>query len=426
MPEEEKMKILIVGAGGREHAIAWKLSQNKDVEKIFIAPGNAGAELLEIAENVELKGIQEYIEFAKENGIDLTIVGSEELLVQGIVDEFKKNGLKIFGPDKKAAVLEGSKAYSKDFMKKYGIKTAVYEIFDNSEKAKEFLNNWKDFPVVIKASGLAAGKGVIIAQNLDEAVKAVEDIMVDEKFGNAGSKVVIEEYLDGVEASILSFTDSKVILPLLSAKDHKKIGENETGLNTGGMGAISPNPYVTDEVFEEFKKNIMEPTLKGIHSEGMDFAGVIFFGLMITKKGVYLLEYNMRLGDPETQAVLPLLETDMVEMIKSAFEKKLSEVKVVWKKQSSCCVVAVAGGYPEKYNKGDKISGLSSVGENGEILFICGAKKENDDFVTSGGRVLNVVGFGNTLEEAREHAYTSLKKIHFENMYFRNDIGKIR
>ena len=356
----------------------------------------------------------------------MTIVGSEELLVQGIVDEFKKNGLRIFGPDKKAAVLEGSKAYSKDFMKKYGIKTAVYEIFDNSEKAKEFLNNWKDFPVVIKASGLAAGKGVIIAQNLDEAVKAVEDIMVDEKFGNAGSQVVIEEYLDGVEASILSFTDSNVILPLLSAKDHKKIGENETGLNTGGMGAISPNPYVTDEIFEEFKKNIMEPTLKGIHTEGMDFAGVIFFGLMITKKGVYLLEYNMRLGDPETQAVLPLLETDMVEIIKSAFDKKLSEVKVEWKKQSSCCVVAVAGGYPEKYNKGDKISGLSSVGENGEILFICGAKKENDDFITSGGRVLNVVGFGNTLEEAREHAYTSLKKIHFENMYFRNDIGKIR
>ena len=345
------MKILIVGAGGREHAIAWKLSQNKNVKKIFIAPGNAGAELLEITENVQLKGIQEYIDFAKKNGIDLTIVGSEELLVQGIVDEFKKNGLKIFGPDKKAAILEGSKAYSKDFMKKYGIKTAIYEIFDNSEKAKEFLNNWKDFPVVIKASGLAAGKGVIIAQNLDEAIKAVEDIMVDEKFGNAGSQVVIEEYLDGVEASILSFTDCNVILPLLSAKDHKKIGENETGLNTGGMGVISPNPYVTDEVFEEFKKNIMAPTLKGIQNEGMDFEGVIFFGLMITKKGVYLLEYNMRLGDPETQAVFPLLETDMLEIIKSSFAKKLSEVKVEWKKQYSCCVVASAGGYPEKYNK---------------------------------------------------------------------------
>ena len=426
MPEEEKMKILIVGAGGREHAIAWKLSQNKDVEKIFIAPGNAGAELLKIAENVELKGIQEYIDFAEKNEIDLTIVGSEELLVQGIVDEFKKNGLKIFGPDKKAAILEGSKAYSKNFMKKYGIKTAIYEIFNDSEKAKEFLNKWKDFPVVIKASGLAAGKGVIIAQNLDEAIKAVEDIMIDEKFGNAGNQVVIEEYLDGVEASILSFTDSKVILPLLSAKDHKKIGENETGLNTGGMGVISPNPYVTDEVFEEFKKNIMAPTLKGIQNEGMDFEGVIFFGLMITKKGVYLLEYNMRLGDPETQAVLPLLETDMLEIIKSSFAKKLSEVKVEWKKQYSCCVAASAGGYPEKYNKGDKISGLSDMGKSGEILFICGVRKENDDFVTSGGRVLNIVGFGKTLEEAREHAYSSMKKIHFDNMYFRKDIGQIK
>ena len=317
------MKILIVGAGGREHAIAWKLSQNEKVEKIFIAPGNACVEMLPNAESVNLGSIDEYISFAKDNNVELTVVGSEELLVQGIVDEFHKNGLKIFGPDKKAAILEGSKAYSKDFMKKYGIKTAVYEIFDNSEKAKEFLNNWKDFPVVIKASGLAAGKGVIIAQNLNEAIKTVEDIMVDEKFGNAGNQVVIEEFLDGVEASILSFTDSKVIVPLLSAKDHKKIGEDETGLNTGGMGVISPNPFVTDEIFEKFKSDIMEPTLKGMQAEGMDFAGVIFFGLMITKKGVYLLEYNMRMGDPETQAVLPLLENDLLELIEKSFEKKL-------------------------------------------------------------------------------------------------------
>ncbi|WP_299575752.1 phosphoribosylamine--glycine ligase, partial [uncultured Leptotrichia sp.] len=317
------MKILIVGAGGREHAIAWKLSQNEKVEKIFIAPGNACVEMLPNAESVNLGSIDEYISFAKDNNVELTVVGSEELLVQGIVDEFHKNGLKIFGPDKKAAILEGSKAYSKDFMKKYGIKTAVYEIFDNSEKAKKFLNNWKDFPVVIKASGLAAGKGVIIAQNLNEAIKAVEDIMVDEKFGNAGNQVVIEEFLDGVEASILSFTDSKVIVPLLSAKDHKKIGEDETGLNTGGMGVISPNPFVTDEIFEKFKSDIMDPTLKGMQSEGMDFAGVIFFGLMITKKGVYLLEYNMRMGDPETQAVLPLLENDLLELIEKSFDKKL-------------------------------------------------------------------------------------------------------
>ena len=418
------MKILIVGAGGREHAIAWKLSQNEKVEKIFIAPGNACVEMLPNAESVNLGSIDEYISFAKDNNVELTVVGSEELLVQGIVDEFHKNGLKIFGPDKKAAILEGSKAYSKDFMKKYGIKTAVYEIFDNSEKAKEFLNNWKDFPVVIKASGLAAGKGVIIAQNLDEAIKAVEDIMIDEKFGNAGNQVVIEEFLDGVEASILSFTDSKVIVPLLSAKDHKKIGEDETGLNTGGMGVISPNPFVTDEIFEKFKSDIMEPTLKGMQSEGMDFAGVIFFGLMITKKGVYLLEYNMRMGDPETQAVLPLLENDLLELIEKSFDKKLLEVKVNWKPLHSCCVVAAAGGYPENYRKGDEITGVLDFKETADNkVFICGAKVEDGKLLTNGGRVLNAVALGNTLEEAQKKAYELLKTINFEGMYFRKDIG---
>ena len=424
MLKEEMMKILIVGAGGREHAIAWKLSQNEKVEKIFIAPGNACVEMLPNAESVNLGSIDEYISFAKDNNVELTVVGSEELLVQGIVDEFHKNGLKIFGPDKKAAILEGSKAYSKDFMKKYGIKTAVYEIFDNSEKAKEFLNNWKDFPVVIKASGLAAGKGVIIAQNLNEAIKAVEDIMVDEKFGNAGSQVVIEEFLDGVEASILSFTDSTVIVPQLSAKDHKKIGEDETGLNTGGMGVISPTPFVTDEIFEKFKSDIMEPTLKGMQSEGMDFEGVIFFGLMITKKGVYLLEYNMRMGDPETQAVLPLLENDLLELIEKSFEKKLLEVKVDWKPLHSCCVVAAAGGYPESYKKGDEITGVLDFNETDDNkVFICGAKVESGKLLTNGGRVLNVVALGNTLEEAQKKAYELLKTINFEGMYFRKDIG---
>ncbi len=424
MLKEEMMKILIVGAGGREHAIAWKLSQNEKVEKIFIAPGNACVELLPNAESVNLGSIDEYISFAKKNNVELTVVGSEELLVQGIVDEFHKNGLKIFGPDKKAAILEGSKAYSKDFMKKYGIKTATYEIFDNSEKAKGFLNNWKDFPVVVKASGLAAGKGVIIAQNLDEAIKAVEDIMVDEKFGNAGSQVVIEEYLDGVEASILSFTDSKVIVPLLSAKDHKKIGEDETGLNTGGMGVISPNPFVTNEIFEKFESDIMKPTLKGMQAEGMDFAGVIFFGLMITKKGVYLLEYNMRMGDPETQAVLPLLENDLLELIEKSFDKKLSEIEVNWKPLHSCCVVAAAGGYPESYKKGDEITGVLDFTETDDKkIFICGAKIESGKLLTNGGRVLNAVALGNTLEEAQKKAYELLKTINFEGMYFRKDIG---
>ena len=420
------MKILIVGAGGREHAIAWKLAQNKNIEKIYIAPGNAGSELIDIAENVELGSIREYIEFAKNNNIDLTIVGSEELLVQGIVDEFKKNNLKIFGPDKKAAILEGSKVFSKDFMRKYGIKTADYKVFDNPDEAEKYLKNCEKekFPIVIKASGLAAGKGVIIAQNLKEAEEAVKEIMIDKKFSSSGNEIVIEEYLEGKEASILSFTDCNVILPLLSAKDHKKIGENETGLNTGGMGVISPNPYVTDEIFEEFKKNIMNPTLRGIREEGMDFEGVIFFGLMITKKGLYLLEYNMRMGDPETQAVLPLMETDLLELLEKSFDKRLSEAKIKWKPLHSCCVVAVAGGYPEKYNKGDVIFGIDSIGKNGELIFICGAKKEDNNFITSGGRVLNIVGLGKTLEEAQNYTYKAIKNINFENMYYRKDIGE--
>jgi len=420
------MKILIVGAGGREHAIAWKLAQNKNIEKIYIVPGNAGSELIDIAENVELGSIREYIKFAKNNNIDLTIVGSEELLVQGIVDEFKKNNLKIFGPDKKAAILEGSKVFSKDFMRKYGIKTADYKVFDNPDEAEKYLKNCEKekFPIVIKASGLAAGKGVIIAQNLKEAEEEVKEIMIDKKFSSSGNQIVIEEYLEGKEASILSFTDCNVILPLLSAKDHKKIGENETGLNTGGMGVISPNPYVTDEIFEEFKKNIMDPTLRGIREEGMDFEGVIFFGLMITKKGLYLLEYNMRMGDPETQAVLPLMETDLLELLEKSFDKRLSEAKIKWKPLHSCCVVAVAGGYPEKYNKGDVIFGIDSIGKNGELIFICGAKKEDNNFITSGGRVLNIVGLGKTLEEAQNSAYKAIKNINFENIYYRKDIGK--
>ena len=420
------MKILIVGAGGREHAIAWKLSQNEKVEKIYIAPGNACVKLLSNAENVDLKSIDEYIAFAKENNVDLTVVGSEELLVRGIVDEFNKNGLKIFGPDKKAAILEGSKAFSKDFMKKYGIKTATYEIFDDANKAIEYLNNYgeENFPIVVKASGLAAGKGVIIAQNLNEAITAVKEIMNDKKFGNSGEEVVIEEYLDGVEASILSFTDSKIIAPLLSAKDHKKIGEDETGLNTGGMGVISPNPYVTDEIFEKFKSNIMNPTLKGMQAEGMDFAGVIFFGLMITKKGVYLLEYNMRMGDPETQAVLPLLENDLLELIEKSFEKRLAEVEIKWKPLHSCCVVAAAGGYPESYKKGDEITGVLDFSETEDKkIFICGARVENGKLLTNGGRVLNAVALGNTLEEAQKKAYELLDTIKFDGMYFRKDIG---
>ena len=413
------MKILVVGSGGREHTICWKVSQNEKVEKVFCAPGNGGTAMLPKGENVNVKGIDELLEFALKEKIDLTIVGSEELLVDGIVDRFQEKGLKIFGPDQKAALLEGSKAYAKDFMKKYGVKTAAYEVFTEVEKAKEYIKTC-EFPLVVKASGLAAGKGVLICQNLEEALKAVDEIMVDKVFSSAGEKIVVEEFLDGVEASILSVTDSKVILPFISAKDHKKIGEKETGLNTGGMGTIAPNPYVTKEVYDAFINEIMNPTLEGIKAEGMNFAGVIFFGLMITNKGVYLLEYNMRMGDPETQVVLPLLESDFIELLESGLKGDLANADVKWSNKSACCVVLASGGYPEAYNKGYAITGIDKV-EN--MVFVAGAKLENGELLTSGGRVLNVVAIGDNLEDARAKAYADAEKIDFTGKYCRKDIG---
>lgn len=413
------MKILVVGSGGREHAICWKVSQNEKVEKVFCAPGNGGTAMLPKGENVNIKGIDELLEFALKEKIDLTIVGSEELLVDGIVDRFQEKGLKIFGPDKKAALLEGSKAYAKDFMKKYGVKTAAYEVFTEVDKAKEYIKTC-EFPLVVKASGLAAGKGVLICQNLDEALKAVDEIMVDKVFSAAGEKIVVEEFLDGVEASILSVTDSKVILPFISAKDHKKIGEKETGLNTGGMGTIAPNPYVTKEVYDAFINGIMNPTLEGIKAEGMNFAGVIFFGLMITDKGVYLLEYNMRMGDPETQVVLPLLESDFIELLESGLKGDLANADVKWSNKSACCVVLASGGYPEAYNKGYEITGIDKVDN---MVFVAGAKAEDGKLLTSGGRVLNVVAVGENLEDARAKAYADAEKIDFTGKYCRKDIG---
>ena len=413
------MKILVVGSGGREHAICWKVSQNEKVEKVFCAPGNGGTAMLPKGENVNVKGIDELLEFALKEKIDLTIVGSEELLVDGIVDRFQEKGLKIFGPDKKAALLEGSKAYAKDFMKKYGVKTAAYEVFTEVDKAKEYIKTC-EFPLVVKASGLAAGKGVLICQNLDEALKAVDEIMVDKVFSAAGEKIVVEEFLDGVEASILSVTDSKVILPFISAKDHKKIGEKETGLNTGGMGTIAPNPYVTKEVYDAFINGIMNPTLEGIKAEGMNFAGVIFFGLMITDKGVYLLEYNMRMGDPETQVVLPLLESDFIELLESGLKGDLANADVKWSNKSACCVVLASGGYPEAYNKGYEITGIDKVDN---MVFVAGAKAEEGKLLTSGGRVLNVVAVGENLEDARAKAYADAEKIDFTGKYCRKDIG---
>ena len=414
------MRVLIIGSGGREHAIAWKLSQNEKVEKIYAAPGNAGIDLLENGESINLTDTDEILNFAQENKIDLTLVGSEELLVKGIVDKFKEKNLRIFGPDMKAAMLEGSKVFSKKFMDKYGVKTGEYKSFSDSGEALKYLEEI-EYPVVVKASGLAAGKGVIIAQSKEEAQIAVREIMVDKKFNNAGDEVVIEEFLSGYEASILSFTDSKTILPMLAAKDHKKIGEGETGLNTGGMGVICPNPYVTKEVMEEFQTKILEPTLRGIKEEEMDFEGIIFFGIMITKKGVYLLEYNMRMGDPETQAVLPLLKNDLLDIIESCFEKKLYNQKLEWEDMYSCCVVAVSGGYPGEYKKGIEIS----LDKSNDLIFFGGTEKSGNKFLTSGGRVLNIVGKGKSLEDARKEAYENIKKVHFDGIYFRKDIGEI-
>ena len=412
------MKLLVTGAGGREHSIVWKLAQNSKVEKIYVCPGNAGCETVSIAENVNLKTIDEILVFAKENKIDLTILGSEELAVAGIVDRFAVEGLKVFGPHQAAAMLEGSKAIAKEFMKKYNVKTAAYETFDEYNKAKAYVETG-EFPVVIKASGLAAGKGVIIAQNLEEAIDALNDIMLDKKFGDSGNEVVIEEFLEGVEASILSIYDGERIIPFVSAKDHKKIGEKETGLNTGGMGVIAPNPYVTEEVNEAFYKDILNPTLEGLKAEYEFFAGIIFFGLMINKRGVYLLEYNMRLGDPETQVVLALMENDLLELIDKAMVGKMNEVEVKWANKSACCVVLAAEGYPEDYRKGDLITGTETV-EN--LVFMAGVKQDNG-FKTNGGRVLNVVALGDTLEEARKNAYADVDKIKFKGAYCRRDIG---
>ncbi|MCY6960485.1 phosphoribosylamine--glycine ligase [Clostridium brassicae] len=416
------MKILVVGSGGREHAIVWKVSQSSLVDKIYCAPGNGGTEVEDKCENVNISDIKELAKFAKEKEIDLTIVGPEVPLVEGIVDVFKENNLKIFGPSKKAAALEGSKIYSKDFMKKYKVKTAEYEVFDNSKEAFNYIKTCS-YPVVIKADGLAAGKGVIICQNEKEAEEAVKTLMLDDEFNGAGLKIVIEEFLEGVEASILSVTDGETIVPFISSKDHKQIFDGDKGPNTGGMGVIAPNPYCNEEVLDSFKKDILETTLKGIKEEKMDFVGTIFFGIMITKKGVYLLEYNVRMGDPETQAVLMLMESDYVQIMLKALNKELANYNVKWKKGASCCITLASGGYPGKYEKGFKISGIDKVQNK---VFVAGAKKSGDKLLTNGGRVLSVVASGETLQEAREKAYNDAEKISFEGVYYRKDIGVIR
>ncbi|MCR1950761.1 MULTISPECIES: phosphoribosylamine--glycine ligase [unclassified Clostridium] len=415
------MKILLIGSGGREHALAWKLAKSKKVERIFVAPGNGGTARENKCENINITDIDELLKFALDNSIDLTVVGPEDPLTNGIVDKFKMNGLKIFGPSGKAAMLEGSKSFSKDFMKKYGVKTAEYEVFHDVNKALDYLETCP-YPTVVKADGLAAGKGVAICENKEEAIDAVKSFMVDDIFNGAGQKIVIEEFLEGVEASILSITDGKTIIPFISAKDHKQIFDGGKGPNTGGMGVVAPNPYVTEEVLKDFEENIMNRTLVGIREEGFDYKGIIFFGLMITKKGSYLLEYNVRMGDPETQSVLNLMEGDLLELIEASLIENLKNTEVKWEKGACVNVVLASKGYPGSFPKGYEITIDDEIKDK---VFLAGAKLENGILKTNGGRVLSVVGFGETIEKAREDAYNTIEKVEFRDKYFRNDIGLI-
>ncbi|WP_050606936.1 phosphoribosylamine--glycine ligase [Clostridium niameyense] len=413
------MKVLIIGSGGREHAIAWAIAKNNKIENIYCVPGNGSTALEDKCKNINLSSNEEILKFAKENCIDLTIVGPEVPLIEGIVDEFKKSGLKIFGPSKNAALLEGSKAYAKEFMKKYNIKTAEYEVFTEKEKALKYLESC-EYPIVIKADGLAAGKGVVICKDIKESSKTIEEFMINDKFKGAGKKIVIEEFLQGHEASILSITDGKIIIPFVSSKDHKQIYDGSIGPNTGGMGVIAPNPYCTEKVLKDFNDNILNPTLRGIKEENLDFIGIIFFGIMITKKGTYLLEYNVRMGDPETQAVLPLMETDFVWLVEKALNKELKNINIEWKNAYSTCVVAASKGYPSKYEKGFIIDGIDKV----DLMFGAGVKLQQHKLVTSGGRVLCTQALGETLEESICKAYDKIKKINFQGIYYRKDIGK--
>ena len=416
------MKILVVGGGGREHAICWKLSNEKNVEKIYCAPGNPG--IAEVAECVNIgdSDIDKLAKFAKENEIDITVVGPEVPLVMGITDVFESQGLKVFGPNKKCARLEGSKAFSKDFMTRHNLPTAKYKEYTNIDKAIDDIDDF-GYPVVIKADGLAAGKGVIISENREDAIKTLKEMMNDKKFGTAGEKIVIEEFLSGIETSILAFVDNETIIPMVSAKDHKKVNDGETGLNTGGMGTFSPSEIYTYELSKEIKENILDKTLKGFQEDNLDFKGILFVGLMITKDGPKILEYNVRFGDPETQSVLFRLETDLSEIISAVINNKLKDIDIKYSDDSAICVMLTSGGYPESYEKGKLITGLDNLDKD-IVVFHSGTKLLDNKLVTNGGRVISITAKGKTVKEAGKKVYENIKKINFEGMYYRTDIWK--
>lgn len=418
------MKVLIVGGGGREHAIAWKVAQSKRVEKIYCAPGNAG--IAEYAECVSIGAMEfeKLAAFAKEKEIDLTVVGMDDPLVGGIVDVFEAEGLRVFGPNKAAAILEGSKAFSKDLMKKYNIPTAAYENFDNAESALAYLETVK-FPIVLKADGLALGKGVLICNTLEEAKEGVRTIMLDKQFGESGNTMVIEEFMTGREVSVLTFVDGKTIKTMTSAQDHKRAKDGDQGLNTGGMGTFSPSPFYTKEVEEFCEKYIYQATVDAMRAEGRTFKGIIFFGLMLTEDGPKVLEYNARFGDPETQVVLPRMKTDIVDVFEACIDGTLDQVDLEFEDNAAVCVVLASAGYPEKYEKGFPITGLEEFKKHdGYYCFHAGTKFDGENIVTNGGRVLGVTAKGTDLKEARANAYAATEWVQFENKYKRNDIGK--
>lgn len=418
------MKVLVVGGGGREHAIVAKVAQSKRVDKIYCAPGNAG--IARIAECVPI-GVMEFdalADFAVEKGIDFAIIGPDDPLCGGIVDVFEKKGIKTFGPRANAAILEGSKAFSKDLMKKYGIPTAAYENFDNAEDALKYLET-ASMPIVLKADGLALGKGVLICNTLEEAKAGVDTIMVDKKFGGAGNKIVIEEFMTGREVSVLSFVDGKTIKPMTSAQDHKRAKDKDQGLNTGGMGTFSPSPFYTKEVDEFCRKNIFGPTVDAMRAEGREFKGIIFFGLMLTKDGPKVLEYNARFGDPETQVVLPRMNNDIIDVMEACVDGRLDEIDLDFEDNAAVCVVLASDGYPEHYEKGLPITGFEAFDDkNDYFCFHAGTKFADGKIVTNGGRVLGITATGSDLKEARSKAYEATKWIDFANKYMRGDIGK--
>lgn len=418
------MKVLVVGSGGREHAIVWRLKKNTAIEKIYCAPGNAGIGLDAECVPIGAMEFDKLVDFAKSEKIDFTIIGMDDPLVGGVVDAFEKEGLRVFGPRKNAAIIEGSKAFSKDLMKKYGIPTAKYESFTDYEEAKKYLDN-QEMPIVIKADGLALGKGVLICMTREEAESGLKEIMLDKKFGSAGNAVVIEEFLQGPEVSVLSFCDGKTVVPMVSAQDHKRALDGDKGLNTGGMGTFSPSVFYTEEMNEECMKTIFQPTVDAMAKEGRPFIGILYFGLMLTKDGMKVIEYNARFGDPETQVILPRLKTDLLEIMEACVDGKLADMNIEWYDNAAVCVVLASGGYPVSYEKGFEIKGLDDIAKRDDIVvFHAGTAEKDGKLVTNGGRVLGITGIGKDINEAIKIAYEGVEIVDFEKKHFRTDIGR--